>query len=390
MAESIARTVARRRAVVHELELGIARASPYDAQCRGGSAEFGRAVRCAGDCRRQRHVPAVVRAGGGRNSPRRGDREHLVAEHRLVHAAVDSSADLRVRRRERTGHLSRSDVEETGDCTAAHVTGRSRLGAGVLRAAGSDAIQRRTISHGDRSASSASRRSGTRRRAGAAHDSGLVAGASVLLCAIVSELSGSTGLRQQCVDTGPGVEAVRSASPELTRHSAHQWRWLDRRRTHSRALGQRVHRTQVDDRRRGVDRSSVGKHAVALRLCRGRALGSIAGKRRRQRSTIGFGDVARRRRDGRVPRFCAELGRTHTKRTDHRRFVGRSFAREAKRTTEGAIDRTGSGEEEARSCHPDIICDSSAGQWSRGGIRQRERRRGAPNPTRARHRSSRS
>ena len=84
--------------------------SPRDAQHGGRPAELRRAVRRARHRRRQRHVPALVRAGGRRDSARRRRREHVAAQHRLVRAAAHSAADLRLRRGEGSGDLSRQEV----------------------------------------------------------------------------------------------------------------------------------------------------------------------------------------------------------------------------------------------------------------------------------------
>ena len=74
------------------------RAAPdRHARFRQGSARLGRAVRRAGDGRRQRHVPAVVRAGSRGNPQGRRGRQHVAAQHRLVHAADAAAAGLRLR-----------------------------------------------------------------------------------------------------------------------------------------------------------------------------------------------------------------------------------------------------------------------------------------------------
>ena len=91
-------------------------ASRHARRCRR-HAELRRAVRRARHRGRQRHLPALVRAGGRGNSPRRRRRQHVAAQHRLVCASDHPSPDLCVRCGEGAGDLSRQAV---GQADARH------------------------------------------------------------------------------------------------------------------------------------------------------------------------------------------------------------------------------------------------------------------------------
>ena len=75
-------------------------------------AAVGRALRSAGDGRRQRHLPAVVRAGGRGDSQRRDDRQPVAGEHRLVRAPAAAPSPDGVRLDHRRGGVSRPAVAD--------------------------------------------------------------------------------------------------------------------------------------------------------------------------------------------------------------------------------------------------------------------------------------
>ena len=84
------------------------------ARLRDRHAQLRRAVRRARDRRRQRHLPALVRAGSARRPQGRDRREHVADEHRLVHAADDPPRRLRLRRGQGSRRVSRKEVGEAG------------------------------------------------------------------------------------------------------------------------------------------------------------------------------------------------------------------------------------------------------------------------------------
>ena len=83
-----------------------------DARLRARPAQLRRAVRHPRHRRRQRHVPALVRAGGRGHPADVVDRQHVAAQHRLVHAPDHPSPGVRVRRGNGSRHLSRRHLAQ--------------------------------------------------------------------------------------------------------------------------------------------------------------------------------------------------------------------------------------------------------------------------------------
>src|SRR6266511_2942414 len=86
---------------------GVAKGRDAGARLRLRPAAIGRAVRRPRHRRRQRHLPAVVRAGGRRHSPRRHDRQPLAGEYRLVRAPAAAAAARALRFDPRARGVSR-------------------------------------------------------------------------------------------------------------------------------------------------------------------------------------------------------------------------------------------------------------------------------------------
>src|SRR2546429_5019677 len=64
---------------------------PYTTLFRSRSAAVGRALWCAGDGGRQRHIPPVVRAGGGARPPGRDRRQPVAREQDRKSTRLNSS-----------------------------------------------------------------------------------------------------------------------------------------------------------------------------------------------------------------------------------------------------------------------------------------------------------
>src|SRR5215212_4713566 len=95
-----------------ELARRLARGADGHARLRRGPAQLRGAVRHPRHRRRQRHLPALVRAGGGGHPQGRDDRDHGADEHGVVPAHHPPPSGPRVRRGEGTGDLPRPAVEE--------------------------------------------------------------------------------------------------------------------------------------------------------------------------------------------------------------------------------------------------------------------------------------
>src|SRR5438309_792730 len=128
-AAAAARADSARRQPTH----GVTRGRDAGARFRVRHPPVGRAVRCPRHRGGQRHLPAMVRAGGRGHSQGRHRREPVARQHRLVPAAAATATTRRLRARQGPRAVPRAPVAQT-DGPAAQLQRRAarRAPAGLL------------------------------------------------------------------------------------------------------------------------------------------------------------------------------------------------------------------------------------------------------------------